>query len=148
MRREQLCLDLAKKRTTSNADPQTMEQVSSPLPDQQAFHEHLRALTRHAVRMVIEEVMREELKQSPSSGLGRDNATTQGVSQRKLHPRPRHPRWVPLKTFMFEDDREGNCHTEVFERVPPRRPSSGRGASARCLSPVEVPRKSEKWRVG
>jgi hypothetical protein len=33
------------------------------LPDQHTFHEHLRALARSAVRVVIEEVMREELEQ-------------------------------------------------------------------------------------
>ena len=48
---------------TSNTDPVVREQVPSPLPSQQTFHEHLRALTRDAVRVVIEEVLREELKQ-------------------------------------------------------------------------------------
>lgn len=50
-----------KERTTSNTTPQAGEQASQPLPDQQTFHEHLRALTRNAVRVVIEEVMQEEL---------------------------------------------------------------------------------------
>jgi putative transposase len=60
-----------KKRTTSDTDPSTSKQETPSLPDQHAFHAHLRALTRSAVRVVIEEVMREELEQSPSSGLGR-----------------------------------------------------------------------------
>src|SRR5579859_6531899 len=49
-----------KKSTTANND-QPVEQTSPQRPDQQAFYEHLRALTRNAVRMLIEEVMREEL---------------------------------------------------------------------------------------
>jgi hypothetical protein len=54
------------KRTTSKSDPVAVpEQASPQLPEQQTFHEHLRALTRSAVRVVIEEVMREELKQRP-----------------------------------------------------------------------------------
>src|SRR5947209_7882185 len=52
-----------KKSTTSTTDPVAVEQAFPPLPEQQTFHEHLRALTRKAVRVVIEEVMREELKQ-------------------------------------------------------------------------------------
>ena len=52
-----------KKSTTSNSDPVVLEQPSPPLPEQQTFHEHLRTLTRNAVRVVIEEVMREELKE-------------------------------------------------------------------------------------
>jgi putative transposase len=43
-----------KKRTTSNIDPAAMEEASSPFPEPQTFHEHLRALTRDAVRLVIE----------------------------------------------------------------------------------------------
>jgi putative transposase len=52
-----------KKSTTSNTDQAALEQVSPSLPDQQTFHDHLRTLTRNAVRVVIEEVMREELKE-------------------------------------------------------------------------------------
>ena len=40
-----------------------MEQTLHQGSVQQTFHEHLRTLTRDAVRVVIEEVMREELKQ-------------------------------------------------------------------------------------
>ncbi len=50
-----------KKRTTSNCAPSTSEQMSPQLPEQQEFHQHLRTLARSAVRVVIEEVMREEL---------------------------------------------------------------------------------------
>jgi hypothetical protein len=52
-----------KKSTTSNSGPVALEQASPALPEEQTFHEHLRRLTRNAVRVVIEEVMREELKQ-------------------------------------------------------------------------------------
>ncbi len=60
-----------KKRTTSASASSTDEYISSELADQQAFHAHLRALTRNAVRAVIEAVMHEELEQLPSSGVGR-----------------------------------------------------------------------------
>jgi len=50
-----------KEGTTSATSPKTVEQASPQLPGQQAFHQHLRALTRSAVRVVIEEVMLNEL---------------------------------------------------------------------------------------
>src|SRR6059058_2659668 len=52
-----------KKRITSTSAPSTSEQMSPVLPQQQEFHQHLRTLARSAVRVVIEEVMREELDQ-------------------------------------------------------------------------------------
>ncbi|MBO0794777.1 MAG: transposase [Ktedonobacteraceae bacterium] len=48
------------------------------MPDQHAFHEHLRALTRNAVRMVIEEVMREELKQFLGAAWGETTPQRKG----------------------------------------------------------------------
>ncbi len=49
-----------KKRITAENSPSTSE-PSSPLPEQQAFHRHLRVLSQSAVRTVLELVMREEL---------------------------------------------------------------------------------------
>jgi putative transposase len=67
-----------KESTTSNTDPQTVEQASPELPDQQAFHQHLRALTRNAARVVIEEVMREELKHFIGAAWGECTAERKG----------------------------------------------------------------------
>ena len=49
-----------KERTTSNSTPSTLEHTSPQLPEPQEFHQHLRALARSAVQVVIEEVMCEE----------------------------------------------------------------------------------------
>ena len=67
-----------KKSTTSNTDPLALEQASLALPEQQMFHEHLRALTRGAVRVVIEEVMREELKQFLGAAWGESTPERKG----------------------------------------------------------------------
>ena len=64
--------------TTSHIDPVAIER--------QGFHEHLRTLTRNAVRVVIEEVMREELTHAPSGCLGRVLAGAQRLSRWNLHP--------------------------------------------------------------
>jgi putative transposase len=50
-----------KKRITAENTLSTSEASSLPLPEQQAFHQHLRALAQSAVRTVLELVMREEL---------------------------------------------------------------------------------------
>ena len=52
-----------KKSTTSNADPKMLEQVSSPLPEQEEFRQYLRRLAVSAVQVLIEQVMCEELEQ-------------------------------------------------------------------------------------
>ncbi|HLZ59868.1 MAG TPA: hypothetical protein VKR06_23210 [Ktedonosporobacter sp.] len=52
-----------KKRTTSTLNPSTPESSSPVLPPQEGFHQHLHALARGAVRIVIETAMREELDQ-------------------------------------------------------------------------------------
>ncbi len=48
-----------KKRTTSESVLSTSETSCLPLPEQQEFHQHLRALAQSAVRTVLELVMRE-----------------------------------------------------------------------------------------
>jgi hypothetical protein len=50
-----------KKRITPEKALSMSEPSSPPLPEQQAFHQHLRALAQSAVRTVLELVMREEL---------------------------------------------------------------------------------------
>ncbi len=47
-----------KERTTSQTTVSKSEPFSPPLSEQQAFHEHLRALAQSAVRAVIELVIR------------------------------------------------------------------------------------------
>ena len=66
--------------TTPKSDPVAIKQVSEHRPDQQTFHEHLRALTRDAVRVVIEEVMREELKQFLGVAWGSQHRNTKVIA--------------------------------------------------------------------
>jgi glycerol dehydrogenase-like iron-containing ADH family enzyme len=47
------------------------EQTTPTLPSQQEFHQHLRELARSAVRVVLEDVMREELDALIGVGWGR-----------------------------------------------------------------------------
>jgi len=74
-----------KKRTTSTPNPSTPESSSPVLPDQQEFHQHLRTLAQSAVRIVIEEVMREELEQFLGAAWGECSRQQQRIPQRLLH---------------------------------------------------------------
>ena len=53
-----------KKGITAETAVSTSPPSSPELPEQQAFHHHLRALAQSAVRTVLELVMREELDAS------------------------------------------------------------------------------------
>ncbi len=67
-----------KKDTTPNTHVSTQEQTAPPLPDQQAFHQHVRELARGAIRVVLEEVVREELDALIGVGWGESNPKRKG----------------------------------------------------------------------
>ncbi len=71
--------------TISDIDLVAIEQASSPLPPPQSFHEYLRALTRNAVRVVIEEVMREELKQFLGAAWGESTPKRKAIAMEPTH---------------------------------------------------------------
>ena len=53
-------VDRQKKDTTTPPSGSTQEQTAPALPDQQTFRQYLRELARSAIRVVLEDVMREE----------------------------------------------------------------------------------------
>jgi putative transposase len=76
-----------KKRITAENALSTSEASSSPLPEQQEFHQHLRALAQSAVRAVLELVMREELDAFIGAAWGECSRQQQRLSQWLLHAR-------------------------------------------------------------
>jgi putative transposase len=115
-----------KKRTTSNPDPLASEQASLSLPEQQTFHEHLRAVTRSAVRVVIEEVMREELKQFLGAAWGECTAERKGY-RNGTYTRDLATSSGPIKDLEVPRDREGHFHTQVFDRYSRYEPQVAEG---------------------
>jgi hypothetical protein len=75
-----------KNTTTPNAPDSTQGQTAPALPDQQEFHQHLRELARGPIRVVLEDVMREELDALIGVGWGESSRQQQRLSQRLLHP--------------------------------------------------------------
>jgi putative transposase len=102
-----------KQDTTSTADPTTTE-TSSELV-KQAFHQHLRKEIRSAVRRVMEEIMREELTQFLGAEYGECSPERRGYRNGS------YTRNLATSSGKIEDlqvprDREGQFHTQLFER--------------------------------
>src|SRR2546422_6255817 len=105
-----------KKITTSNPDLNTSEQASSPvLPEQEDFRQHLRRLAVSAIQVLIEQVMREELEQCIGASWGECTPTRRGYRNGS------YTRDLVTPAGRIEDlkvprDREGEFHSQVFER--------------------------------
>jgi putative transposase len=104
-----------KKRITAEKVLSTSEASSLPLPEQQEFHQHLRALAQSAVRRVLELVMGEELDALIGAAWGECSP------KRKGYRNGTYTRDLATATGRLEDlkvprDREGQFHTQVFDR--------------------------------
>src|SRR5258707_10050451 len=103
------------KRITPEKALSTPEPSAPPLPEQQAFQQHLRALAQSAVRTVLELVMREELDAFIGAAWGACSP------QRKGYRNGTYTRDLATSTGRLEEikvprDRAGQFHTQAFER--------------------------------
>ena len=103
------------KRTTSESVLSKSEPSSPLLPEQQVFHQHLRALAQSAVRTVIELVMREELDAFIGAAWGECSPKRNGYRNGT------YTRDLVISTGRLEEikvprDRAGQFHTQAFER--------------------------------
>jgi len=131
-----------KKSTTSNTDPLALEQASPPLPEQQMFREHLRALTRDAVRVVIEEVMREELKQFLGAAWGEYTPERKGY-RNGTYTRDLATSSGPIEDLEVPRDREGHFHTQVFDRYSRYEPQMADGITQMFVAGVSTQKVGE-----
>jgi len=112
---------LAQASDASTVDPSTPE-----LPSQQEFHQYLRTLAQSAVRTVIETVMREELDAFIGVAWGESSP------KRKGYRNGSYTRDLVTSTGRLEDiqvprDREGQFHTQVFDRYSRYEPHIAEG---------------------
>jgi transposase-like protein len=101
-----------KKSTTPNTTDSTQGQSAPALPDQDEFRQHLHELARGAIRVVLEDVMREELDALIGVGWGESSP------KRKGYRNGSYTRDLVTTTGRIEDlkvprDREGQFHTQV-----------------------------------
>src|SRR6266487_4504230 len=108
-------MPLPKKRTTSTEEATKVEPSDHQLPDEQEFRQRMRNLAVSAMRILIEQVMREELEQCLGAAWG------EITPERKGYRNGSYPRDLVTKTGRIEAlsvprDREGVFHSQVFER--------------------------------
>jgi putative transposase len=125
------------KRSTSTLEPSTLEPSSPVLPDQQLFHQYLRTLAQSAVRVVIETVMREELEAFIGAAWGEHNA------KRKGYRNGSYTRDLVTSTGRLEEikvprDREGQFHTQAFERYKRYEPHIAEGLTQMFVAGVST----------
>jgi len=108
-------MPVPKKRTTSTSKATKVESSDHNMPDEQEFRQRMRNLAVSAMRVLIEEVMREELEQCLGAAWG------ECTPSRKGYRNGSYTRDLVTKTGRIEDlsvprDRAGQFHTQVFER--------------------------------
>jgi putative transposase len=108
-------MPVPKKRTTSTSEATKVESSDHNMPDEQDFRQRMRNLAVSAMRILIEEVMREELEQCLGAAWG------ECTPERKGYRNGSYTRDLVTKTGRIENlsvprDREGQFHTQVFER--------------------------------
>src|SRR6266516_2038957 len=119
-------MPVPKKRITSTSEAAKVESSSDQnMPDEQEFRQRMRNLAVSAMRVLIEEVMREELEQCLGAAWG------EITPERKGYRNGSYPRDLVTKTGRIEAlsvprDREGVFHSQVFERYSRYEPEIGR----------------------
>ena len=125
------------KPTTSALEGATPESVSNLLPEQEEFRHHLRRLAVSAVQVLLEQVMREELEQCIGASWGECTPTRRGYRNGS------YTRDLVTPTGRVEDlkvprDREGEFHTQVFERYKRYEPEVAEALTQMFVSGVST----------
>src|SRR6266446_3250656 len=126
-----------KKRTTSTPDPSTSDPSSPVLPEQQVFHQYLRALAQSAVRVVIETVMREELDAFIGAAWGECSPKRKGY-RNGTYTRDLATGTGRLEEINVPRDREGQFHTQAFERYQRYEPHIAEGLTQMFVAGVST----------
>jgi transposase-like protein len=104
-----------KKPPTLTSEGPTQESSSLVLPEQEDFRQYLRRLAVSAIQVLIEQVMCEELEQCIGASWG------ECTPKRRGYRNGSYTRNLVTPTGRIEDlkvprDREGEFHSQVFER--------------------------------
>jgi len=125
------------KASTAEKVVSTSEASSPGLPEQQSFHQHLRALAQSAVRTVLELVMHQELDAFIGAAWGECSP------KRKGYRNGTYSRDLVTATGRIEDinvprDREGRFHTQAFERFSRYEPHIAEGLTQMFVAGVST----------
>jgi putative transposase len=115
-----------KKDTTPATPGSTQEQTTPVLPDQQTFKQYLRELARAALRVVLEGVMREEMDALIGVGWGQHSPKRKGY-RNGSYTRDLVTAAGRIEGINVPRDREGQFHTQVFDRYSRYEPHIAEG---------------------
>ena len=125
------------KRTTSEPALSQTEPPAPLLPDQQEFHQHLRALAQSAVRTVIELVMCEELDAFIGAAWGESSPKRKGY-RNGTYTRALVTSAGRLEQVNVPRDRAGQFHTQVFDRYSRYEPHIADGLTEMFVAGVST----------
>src|SRR6266496_3408925 len=104
-----------KEPITSGSSVSTPESASNIIPEQEEFRQYLRRLAVSAVQVLIEHVMREELEQCIGASWGECTPTRRGY-RNGSYTRDLVTPTGRMEALKVPRDREGQFHSQVFER--------------------------------
>jgi putative transposase len=104
-----------KKHTTAEPEPRTTDPSMTPQPAPEEFHQYLRAQIREATRVVMEEIMREELTQFVGAAWGACTPERKGY-RNGFYTRDLATTSGPIEDVKVPRDRAGEFHTQLFDR--------------------------------
>src|SRR6266516_4386124 len=125
------------KDTTPTSHGSTQEPVIPPLADQQTFQQYLRELARGAIRVVVEDVMREELNALIGVGWGESSPKRKGY-RNGFYRRDLVTSSGRVEDIQVPRDREGHFHTQVFERYSRYEPHIAEGLTEMFVAGVST----------
>jgi len=103
-----------KKKTTTSTSPEATSTVSSAEPlKPETFHQYLRAEIRHATRLVMEEIMCEELSGFLGAKWGECTPERKGY-RNGFYTRDLMTTSGPIEDLNVPRDRAGEFHTQAF----------------------------------
>src|SRR6266566_1070168 len=108
-------MPVPKKRTTSPSEAAKVASSDHPMPDEQEFRQRMRNLAVSALRVLIEEVMREELEMCLGAARGESTPSRKGYCNGS-YTRDLVTKTGRIEALSVPRDREGQFHTQVFER--------------------------------
>ena len=107
------------------------------MPDQQTFQQYLRELARGALRVVLEGVMREELDALIGVGWGESSPKRKGY-RNGFYKRELGTTSGRIEELQVPGDREGQFHTQVFERYRRYEPQVAQGLTEMFVAGVST----------
>jgi len=126
-----------KKRITAEKVLSLSDPSSPLLPEQQAFHQHLRTLAQSAVRTVLELVMREELDAFIGAAWGECSPKRRGY-RNGTYTRDLATATGRLEEIKVPRDREGHFHSQAFERYSRYEPHIAEGLTQMFVAGVST----------